>query len=558
MNKFYGGLLAAFFGISGLQAQTLQTNKTQLAFGNATEIAPVTQQITLSNPLNYAVNVKNIRFFTIYGEPAFSVSNTFPINIPAGGTQTLTVTFSPLHNIAHNTEMVIETDSHGGDLAVDLTGQGKYSKTYYNNSENKSEEQLKTALKGITSNPYTSFSYNAARDKMFMEFDNWKVNGRGATVNTLECIYTGRKITGYTSRSQAQNSPMNFNTEHTFPQGYFNEAPPMVSDMHHLFPSDNPANGSRSNYRFGMATTPYKNDAINTPSHLGANNHYEPRDAQKGATARAMLYFVIRYSDYQNFFAPQEAILKTWNHDFAPTAVDVKRNDDIHALQRNRNPFVDYPQLASRITNFVATSAAAPSYELYNSPVINYGTIPANTTFTYNFVLVNNGNQTMNFSGATLSKPAILTFAAGTNTTFSIAPGEAQIVKVNLKLATTDSISEILTLQTNIPNRNTLNIPIYANKKVTPLPLGAGEELAKAQFNLYPNPVNEELIVARGNQFGKNVYALEIVDALGKTVKRVTATGDVTTVNVAELKRGVYFLRINSGAETQVKKFIKL
>jgi hypothetical protein len=194
--------------------------------------------------------------------------------------------------------------------------------------------------------------------------------------------------------------------------------------------------------------------------------------------------------------------LKTWNHDFAPGPVDVKRNDDIQARQQNRNPFVDYPQLANRITNFVATSNAAASYDLYTTPVINYGTIPANTTFTYNFVLVNNGNQTMNFSNAALSKPAILSFAAGTNTTFSVAPGEAQIVKVNLKLATTDSIAEMLTLQTNIPNRGTLNIPIYANKKAVSMPLGAAEEIAKAQFNLYPNPVSEELIVARGNQFG--------------------------------------------------------
>ena len=557
MKKFYGGLLAAFFGISGLQAQTLQTNKTQLAFGNATEIAPVTQQITISNPLSYAVNVKNIRFFTIYGEPAFSVSNAFPINIAAGGSQTVTVTFSPLHNIAHNTEMVIETDSHGGDLSVDLVGQGKYSKAYYNNSENKSEEQLKTALKGIISNPFTSFSYNVARDKMYMEVDNWKVNGRGSTVNKLECVYTGRIATGYTSRSDIFSNN-NINAEHTFPQGKFNSSAPMVSDMHHLFPTDESANNSRSSYPFGVATQPYRNDNINTPSHLGNNMLYEPRNAQKGATARAMLYFVIRYSDYQNFFAPQEAILKTWNHDFAPGPVDVKRNDDIQARQQNRNPFVDYPQLADRITNFVATSNAAASYDLYTTPVINYGIIPANTTFTYNFVLVNNGNQTMNFSNAALSKPAILSFAAGTNTTFSVAPGEAQIVKVNLKLATTDSIAEMLTLQTNIPNRGTLNIPIYANKKAVSMPLGAAEEIAKAQFNLYPNPVSEELIVARGNQFGKNMYDLEIVDALGKTVKRVTATGDITTVNVAELKRGVYFLRINAGPETQVKKFIKL
>ena len=270
MNKIYGGLLAAFFTFTGLQAQTLQANKTQLAFGNATEIAPATQQITISNPLNYAVNVKNIRFFTVYGEPAFSVPNTFPINIPAGGSQTLTVTFSPLHNIGHNSEMVIETDSHGGNLAIDLTGQGKYSKPYYNNSENKSEEQLKLALKGIISSPYTSFGYNTARDKMYMEVDNWKVNGRGATVNTLECIYTGRVASGYTDRTHLFNT-FNINAEHTFPQGKFNEAEPMRSDIHHLFPSDEAANGSRSNYPFGVATTPYVNDNINTPSHLGSN-----------------------------------------------------------------------------------------------------------------------------------------------------------------------------------------------------------------------------------------------------------------------------------------------
>ncbi|HSI90218.1 MAG TPA: endonuclease, partial [Adhaeribacter sp.] len=437
MNKFYGGLLAAFLGVTSLQAQTLQANKTQLAFGNATEIAPATQQITISNPLNYPVNVTNIRFFTIYGQPAFSVNQTFPFTIPASGSQTVTVTFSPLHNIAHNSEMVIETDSKGGNLSVDLTGQGKYSRSYYNNSENLSEEQLKVALKTITSANYNTLSYNAARDEMFMEVDNWKINGRGATVNTLECIYTGRLITGYTSRSQAQNMPMNFNTEHTFPQGYFNSASPMVSDMHHLFPTDNPANGSRSNYAFGVATTPYRNDHINNPSHLGANNLYEPRDAQKGGTARAMLYFVIRYQDYQNFFASQEAILKTWNRDFVPTAVEVKRNDDIHdaSRQRNRNPFVDYPQLADRITNFVSTSAAAASYNLYQQPFINYGQVPAGTPFTYNYVLVNNGNQTMNFSNPALSDPAILSFAAGSGTNFSIAPGEAHTLKITLNLA---------------------------------------------------------------------------------------------------------------------------
>lgn len=435
-------------------------------------------------------------------------------------------------------------------------GQGKYSKAYYNNSENKTEEQLKTALKTIISSPYTSFGYNTARDKMYMEIDNWKVNGRGSSVNKLECIYTGRVASGYSDRTDLFDN-FNINAEHTYPQGKFNQAEPMRSDIHHLFPSDEAANNSRSSYPFGIASTPYINDAINTPSHLGANFLYEPRDVQKGATARAMLYFVIRYQDYQGFFAPQESILKTWNRNFTPTAVDKKRNDDIQARQQNRNPFVDYPQLAARINNFVATSVAPNSYELYNSPVINYGTIPANTPYTFNYVLVNNGNQTMNFTNPVLSKPSILSFAAGSGSNFNLAPGEAYTLKVNLTTLNTDSVVENLTLQTNIPNRSSITVPIYANKKVIVLPLGTNKPVEVAQFNLFPNPVTNELTVARGNFFGKGNYSLEITDALGRKIINATGNADITNVDVSELKNGVYFLRIDDGEQTLTKKFIK-
>ncbi len=557
MNKFYGGLLAAFFGISGLQAQTLQTSQTQLAFGNATEIAAATQQVTITNPLNYAVNIKNIKFFTVYGAPAFSVNNTFPISIPAGGSQTITVTFSPLHNIAHNSEMVIETDSRGGNLSVDLTGQGKYSRTYYNNTENKSEEVLKTALKATISSPYTSFGYNVARDKMYMEIDNWKVNGRGSAVNKLECVYTGRVASGYTDRTHLFNN-FDINAEHTYPQGKFNQAEPMRSDIHHLFPTDENANNSRSSYPFGVATTPYVNDAINNPSHLGSNLLYEPRQVQKGPTARAMLYFVIRYQDYQSFFVSQEALLKNWNKNFAPSAVDIKRNDDIHARQLNRNPFVDYPQLADRINNFVTTSAAPANYELYQQGMVNFGNITPSTTYTFHYVLVNNGNQTMNFTNPTLSTTGKLSFAPGSGTNFSIAPGEAHTLKINGFVVAGDSINETLTFGSNIPGKATFTVPVYANKLKVQNPLGTSKEIKQAEFNLFPNPVNDELTIARGNQFGAGVFSFEVIDALGKTVLKAASRQDITTINVADLKRGVYFLRVKAGEEMQTKRFVKL
>ncbi|HSI91024.1 MAG TPA: T9SS type A sorting domain-containing protein, partial [Adhaeribacter sp.] len=121
-----------------------------------------------------------------------------------------------------------------------------------------------------------------------------------------------------------------------------------------------------------------------------------------------------------------------------------------------------------------------------------------------------------------------------------------------------DSISETLTLASNIPGKASLSIPVYANKTKVSGPLSAGKEVEQARFNLYPNPVTDELVVARGNFFGKGTYTLEVLDAMGKTVKSAEAKTDITSLAVAELQRGVYFLRISAGGEVFVKKFIKL
>ncbi|MDX5442398.1 MAG: endonuclease, partial [Hymenobacteraceae bacterium] len=512
--------------------------------------------VTLTNNLGYPVEVTNIRFFNTYGAPAFSADQS-RFTIANGATHTVQVTFTPQHNIAHNTEMVLETNSKGGNISIDLTGQGKYSKTYYNSTENLSEEQLKTALKSTISAGYRSLGYNTARDKMYMEFDNRKVNGQGATVNTLECVYTGRVVTGYTSRSDIFNTH-SINCEHTFPQGHFNSAEPMKSDIHHLFPTDESANGSRNNYPFGMATLPYRNDQINNPSHLGANNVYEPRDAQKGATARAMLYFVTRYQDYQNFFASQQPVLKTWNTTFAPTAAERKRNDDIQTVQFNRNPFVDYPQFADRITNFVSNSTAPVVNSFYKGDAINYGNINAGTSYVYNFVVVNTGNQPLQLSNKTLSN-AVLSFANNTAANVTVAPGEAHTMQVNIQLPSTDSIAETLTFSTNLPGaQGTVTVPVYANKRVAS-PLGTGSLLTdQAIFELFPNPVQDELVVIRTDAASKGNYNVSVYNTVGQEVLKSTLTGEMEKLNVSGLERGVYILRLHDGKVQHAKRFVKV
>ncbi len=541
MKLFSAALLAACTVWTSAQAQTITVSGApQLNFGTATELAPQTRTLTVTNPTATAVAV-SAQLFTTYGQPAFAVSPA-SFSVPAGGSQSVTVTFAPLHNIAHNSELVLNTD-HLGAISVDLLGQGQYSMTYYSSTQNLSEQALMTALKTRTTTGHNALGYNAGRDRMFMVIDNKRVNGQGASTNTLECVYTGRVITGFSSRSAAQNQ--NFNTEHTWPQSFFGSADPMQSDLNHLFPTDNDANNSRNNFPFGIATTPYRNDAINTPSHLGANGKYEPRDPQKSRTARALMYFVTRYQNYSGFFISQQVILRQWARQFPVTAQDRRRNDDVFAAQGNRNPFIDYPQLMDRITNFTGNpSVQQDSTAFYRSAAdINYGTVSAPTTYSYVWVntgtlpiTIQSATATSNTTGVTISTPSF---------TGTVAPGEAVTFLVTLDPGTvTGAITGTLNLAYGASG--TLAVPISANAGPTATP----RELAAAgiALDLYPNPATAELTVVRHAAnpalVGQKAYSIEILDGVGRIVRtHPTTTEEMTVLDVSGLPAGLYVVR---------------
>jgi len=265
-------------------SQTLSVSSPQLNFGTAFENTPDSLSLIISNNMGHDVNVTGFRFYNTYGSPAFS-SNANGFLIPDGSSQTVWIKFSPRHNIFHNSELIIENDGLRGYISVDLNGQGRYSKSYYDSTENKSEEILKTKITGIITQGYLSLGYNLARDSMFMWIDNQRVNGQGASQNTLESVYTGMQAVGYLNRTDCQNN-FNFNTEHTFPQSLFTQQEPMRSDLHHLFPTDNTSNNVRADNPFGIVTSPTWSNG----GSLGTSSLFEPRDVQKGASARALMY----------------------------------------------------------------------------------------------------------------------------------------------------------------------------------------------------------------------------------------------------------------------------
>jgi hypothetical protein len=527
-------------------AQVLTVDQPQLSFGSVNELTSDSLPLVITNTSASPVTVNQLKFYNTYNSTPFS-ANESNFTIAANGNKTIYVKFNPEHNIQHNSELIIKHTANSGYTSVDLIGQGTYSKTYYSATQNLAEEQLKTALKStITSGMSTNISYSAARDEMFMLIDNEKTNGQSANVNTIECVYTGTKITGYTSRSAAQNGNPQFNTEHTFPQGFFNSNLPMRSDLHHLFPTTNNSNSTRGSKPFGVVSG---GSAVGGGS-FSNNSLFEPRDAQKGSTARAMMYFVLRYQDYSNHFSVQQNILKQWHATFSPDAIEERRNDDIATFQGNRNPFIDYPQLADRITNFVGNSTAPTVNSIdITQASINFGTVNKDTLF--NYIIVNTGNSAITLSNISISNYTNLSFDRVFTPTINVNPGEAFTFPIKLTTNTFGNISETLSFNTGLPgSQGNITVPITANV-ITSL----GEIALAHSIAVFPNPLKSQLTI--NSQVNGSVW-VRLYNAQGQAAAAAQLNGVGThTLNTEELNKGVYFLELSNGNERITKKLVK-
>jgi endonuclease I len=508
------------------KAQNLNVVDDTLNFAITTELTASTLPLKVFNPNMVPLAVTDIEFFKIYGDAPFTLSDT-AFTVQPGDTHTVQISFLPEHNILHQMALVVKTNSGFGHIDVVLNGQGRYSNSYYNTSENKSEAALKTALKARIGQGYNSLGYNTARDNMFMTIDNKKNNGQAASVNTLECIYTGTVITGYSSRSAAQNGNPQFNTEHTFPQGKFNSNEPMKSDIHHLYPTTNTSNSQRGNDPFGIVS----NAGWNQGGSKSGGGTFEPRDVQKGATARSMMYFVLRYQDYGNFFQGQEAILRNWHNQYPPTAIDTRRNDDIFSVQGNRNPFTDYPQFAERITSLVTNASPAPVKAMYYSDD-TIKLAQGSGTYNYTYVVYNDGNQPLNFSNFSLSDPA-LSFTQGNLGTVTLAPQTAR--EVNVTYNASVNYPATLSYDVDINGTTTVNTPIISGRSI------GLEELAISNLDIYPNPTQGILNLSVN---GGKIEKVWLINSTG--VMKPVSVNSSSQVDISKEAVGIYVIVVLS------------
>lgn len=228
-------------------------------------------------------------------------------------------------------------------------------------------QSLRTWLKSNWHSPYhNDLGYSQARIAMFGTIDN-----EGGQV---EGVYTG-----YTQAAEAVSFLDPINTEHTVPQSFFDGASPMKSDLHHLFPTHMQANSDRGNLPFGEVPDNQTDDWYysngsnyistgNTPgsniddySERDVNVAFEPREEQKGNTARAIFYF---YTMYPNELEPGSddindagdlATLYEWHVMDPPDAQEIERDEQIQAEQGNYNPYVRMPELVAPAWGFVSS-----------------------------------------------------------------------------------------------------------------------------------------------------------------------------------------------------------
>ena len=154
-----------------------------------------------------------------------------------------------------------------------------------------------------------------------------------------------------------------YNREHTVPKSWFNDASPMVSDAHHIVPTDGKVNGYRSNYPYGECSsgTTWGTGKLGSCTYPGySGTVFEPADEYKGDFARIYFYSATRYMDVisnwsgasfsaNDFSDWTRKMLLEWHHSDPVSQKEIDRNNAIHDYQYNRNPFIDNPTWADAI-----------------------------------------------------------------------------------------------------------------------------------------------------------------------------------------------------------------
>ena len=252
----------------------------------------------------------------------------------------------------------------------------QYPVGYYDTTKGASGKNLKTAM------------HKVIQSHVARTYDNLWTDFR-----TTDCREDGKvwdmysSTTHYSFGKPAQGANYSkegdaYNREHSFPKSWFHDGKPMYTDLFHLYPTDGYVNNRRSNYPFGETERPTwesnggwsKLGPSSVPGYSGTV--FEPNDEYKGDFARSYFYMATCYENeiagwkspmlsgdaYPAYAEWALNMLLRWAQEDPVSPKEKARNEAVYGIQKNRNPFIDFPGLEQYVWGSKKNEAFDPEY----------------------------------------------------------------------------------------------------------------------------------------------------------------------------------------------------
>lgn len=326
-----------------------------------------------------------------------------------------------------------------------------YTGTYsYSNLSALSGNDLFGALNTLMGNTSrignSSFSYNSLRDQ-YKNVDK-DLNRSGYIIG----YYNGASFSG------VWDSGKTWNREHTWPQSKgADKSIPMGHDMQSVRPTHTSVNSSRGNDAYGESGSYYD------PDEVSINNSYYVSSnlgSYRGDAARVILYDYIVYGKaggHQNSLYNGNAqlldklgtsgvfqsipVLLKWHMNDPISLTEMVRNDGAQNYQGNRNPFIDYPELAIQMLKDV-------------SGVNTYTVTTQGTTMWPNYTLTLNSGF-IAYLGKPNARPTQVTVTGATHT-YDSTTGRLIIKSVIGAVSITTTTTAMENIQTTADSYKTI------------------------------------------------------------------------------------------------------
>ena len=236
---------------------------------------------------------------------------------------------------------------------------------YYEYAQGTADSTLKNHL-GYIICTGQRYKYGSGSKKSWDAFFH---TDRDTVTNQVLDMYSNN--VRYFNPEQPTASVTGFDIEHMMPKSWWGGiVNPAYCDIFHLVPGDYSANRSKSNHAPGVpADSSFYNGSFVTGKDTihGLTRVFCPADEYKGDFARAYFYIATCYGDSLTWLEtgePSQAVTNEGWQEFRPWLRDLlldwhrldpvsekekARAIEVNKIQGNRNPFIDYPDLAEYI-----------------------------------------------------------------------------------------------------------------------------------------------------------------------------------------------------------------